>query len=335
MQKYFSNPLFLFFAAILLVVSFPIHEGFGAARYPSKAVTFVCPSGTGGSMDNAARGIQPYLQKALGSTVVVTNIPGASYVIATNKVFDSPADGYTVLETNNSALVRFRLMASQTRFSGDFLKAFIPVAAWLNGDVGAICVNKNSPFKTFDDLAAKAKKEGVNIGISNVGSTDHLAVLLIEKNYGGTWTVVPFASGGEAAAALMGGHIDSASMGITGAADPTKFRLLASTGSKRIPEIPDIPTFVEMGKKSLVMDFHVGAMVKAGTDPAIVKILEEAFMKAANDPEFKKWAKDTKTPVGEPENQKAWADYLQVADQNTLQILPMLEKAMKEMQKGK
>ena len=74
---------------------------------------------------------------------------------------------------------------------------------------------------------------------------------------------------------------------------------------------------------------------KIGTDPAIVKILEEATVKAAMSPEFRKWAQNTKTPAGEPWGSKAWTEYLQQADKNAAVILPMLEKSLKELQQGK
>ena len=228
------------------------------------------------------------------------------------------------------------MMAAQTHFGGELLKAFTPVAAWLTGDANAICVQKNSPFKSFDDLAAKAKRDDVTIGIGGgVGSLDHLTALAIELAYGGRWTIVPFQGGGEAAAALLGGHIDSLCVNLAGAADPTKFRLLAHTGSKRFSEVPDVPCFVEFGHKSLDMNYNVGALVKRETDPAIVKALENAILMASNDPGFKKWAKDSKTPVGEPFDINAWTGFLKNTDQNVMKILPMMEESLKKLQQGK
>lgn len=312
-------------------------NAWAADKYPSKPVQIIVARGTGGSSDSGARGLQPHLQKALGVSVIVNNVPGASGIVGANKAYNSPADGYTILLGSNSDLVRYRMNATQTSFGAEYLKAFIPVVSFVNNDVGALCVNKNSSFKTFADLLAKAKKERVTVGIGGgVGSTDHLTVLLIEKYFGGTWTVIPYPSGGEASAALLGSHIDAGSFGITGAADPAKFRLVAQSGPKRVPEIPaDVPTYVELGQKDLVMDYHLGLFVKIGTDPAVVKTLEAAAMKAATSPEFKKWAASTQTPVGEPLDSKAWSEYLHQADQNAIMILPMLEKSLKELQQGK
>lgn len=324
-------------AALVIMVSFPSQIVSAAEKFPSKPVQIIVARGTGGSSDSGARAIQPHLQKALGVSVVVTNIQGAGGIVGANKAYDNPADGHTILLGSNSDLVRFRMNASQTRFGAEYLKAFIPVASFINNDVGALCVNKTGPYKSFADLLAKSKQERVTVGIGGgVGSTDHLTVLLIEKYFGGNWTVIPYPSGGEAAAALLGGHIDAGSFGITGAADPAKFRLLAQSGPRRVPEIPaDVPTYVELGQKELVMDYHLGFFVKMGTDPAVIKILEEATMKAATSPEFKKWAASTQTPAGDPWDSRAFSEYLKQADQNAVVILPMLEKSLKELQQGK
>ena len=234
---------------------------------------------------------------------------------------------------SNSDLVRYHMNATQTRFGARYLDAFVPIGAFVNEDVGAICVNKGSKFKTFADLLAKAKADRVTVGIGGgVGSTDHLTILLIGKYFGGTWQVVPFPSGGEAAAAVLGNHIDAGSFGITGAADPAQFRLLAQSGPKRVRQLPDVPTYVELGQADLVMDYHLGLFVKAGTDPLVVKTLEAALLKAATDPGFKKWAEDTRTPAGDPWGSKTFADYLAQADKNALVILPMLEQSLKELQ---
>ena len=325
----------LAFMALGMMVYLPALNGWAADKYPSKPVQIIVSRATGGASDIAPRGIQPYLQKALGVSIVIINVPGAGGIVGTNRAYDSPADGYTLLQGSNSDLVRFRMFASQTRFGAEFLKAFIPIAAYVNEDVDVLCVNKSSPYKTFADILAKAKKDGVNVGIGGaLGSNSHLVLLLLEKYFGGKWTIVPFQSSGESAASLLGNHIDAGCFS-TVAADPNNFRLLAQDGAKRISPIPDVPTFVELGQKALVVNNNFGFFVKVGTDPAIVKTLEAAVIKAANDPGYKKWAVDTKWPTGEPCDQKTWAEYLRVADQNAVTILPILEKSLKELQQGK
>jgi tripartite-type tricarboxylate transporter receptor subunit TctC len=324
--------LILAAAALAFLVA---ESGWTQAKFPTKPVQMIVARAPGGSSDSGARALQPFLQKALGVSVVVNNIAGASGIVGTNKVYESPADGYTLLIGSNSDLVRYHMNAKQTKFGGSFLKGFVPLAAFVNEDVGALCVNKESGFKTFADLLAKAKQDRVTVGIGGgVGSTDHLAVLMIEKFFGGKWQVVPFPSGGEAAAAILGNHIDAGSFGITGAADPAKFRLLAQSGPKRVRQIPDVPTYVELGQKDVVMDYHLGLFVKAGTPAAVQRSLEAAILKAANDPAFKKWAEDTKTPVGEPWDSKTFTAYMRQADKNSELILPILEKSLKELQQG-
>ncbi len=322
---------------IAMIASLPAKDGWAAAKYPSKPVTIVVPIGTGGSQDNGTRGIQPYLQKALGVSVIVNNLPGAGGAVGTNKVYDTPADGYTLVTGTNADMLRYRLYDSRARFGSEYLKAFTSLGSFINEDVGVLCVNKNSSFKTFADLLAKAKNDRVTIGIAGgMGSTDHLAVLLLRKYFGGNWTIIPYPSGGEGAAALMGNHIDAGHFGVTGAGDPDKFRLLAQSGAKRVRQLPaDIPTYVELGQKDLIVDWHLNLFVKMETDSDIVNTLESALMKAANDPGFKQWAEKTKTPVGDFWDAKKSADYLQFADRNAILLLPLLKQSMQELQQGK
>ena len=327
----------LVFVGMAMIACLPAKDASAAAKYPSKPVTIVVAGGTGGSQDSGQRGIQPYLQKALGVSVVVNNLPGAGGVVGANKVYDSPADGYTLLSGANAYLLRYRMDSNQSPFGADFLKAFTSLGSFINEDVGVLCVNKSSSFKTFADVLAKAKNDRVTIGIGGgMASTDHLTVLLLQKYFGGNWTIVPYPSGGEAAAALLGNHIDAGHFGVTGAGDPDKFRILAQSGPKRVRQLPaDIPTYVDLGQKDLVVDWHLGLFVKKETAPAIVNTLESALMKAANDPGFRQWAEKTKTPIGDFWDAKKSADYLQFADRNTILILPLLQQSLKELQQGK
>ncbi len=325
------------FLVMALIACMPAQDVRAAAKYPSKPVTIVVGGGTGGSQDSGQRGIQPYLQKALGVSVIVNNLPGAGGIVGANKVFDSPADGYTLLSGHTAHLLLYRMNSSQCRFGTDFLKSFTSLGLFLNEDVGALCVNKGSSFKTFADLLAKAKSSRATIGIGGgMGSSDHLTVLLLQKYFGGNWTIIPYPSGGEAAAALMGNHIDAGHFGVTGAADPDKFRILAQSGPKRVRQLPaDIPTYTELGQKDLVVDWRLGLLVKKETDPEIMKTLKAALMTAASDPGFKEWAEKTKTPIGDFVNAEQAADYLHSVDQKSIQFLPLMQQSLKEMQQGK
>jgi tripartite-type tricarboxylate transporter receptor subunit TctC len=332
---WYRETLIFALLAQILVAFLWVPLGCGGEKYPSKPVNLIVPSGVGGSTDTVTRGIKPYFEKYLGTVVTVTNLPGADAVLGLNKVFDSPPNGYTVAVMSSAQVPRMRMHLKETHF-GDLLNGFTPVASWLNGDSNAVCVQKDSPYKSFDDVVAKAKQGGVNVGLgSGMGGTDHIAIILIRKIYGGNWQVIPFPSGGEVAAALLGGHIDVGMLGISGAADPAKFRLLVHAGSKRLSLAPDVPSFVEFGHKSLDLSFKVGAGVKKGTDPAIIKTLEDALLKAANDPGFKKWAQETKTPVEEPNDSKMWTAYLESFDSYIQEILPTLLKELEAVQKGK
>ena len=165
MRRSFVKLLPLVVLTFVMATFLSVYDAGAAAKYPSRPIQVVVPRSTGGAMDNVARGIQPYFQKNIGVSVAINNVVGAAGIIGTNKVYDSPADGHMLLIGSNSDLVRYRMTGTQTHFGTEFLKGFIPICSILNGDVGALCVNKNSPYKSFADIVAKAKKDGVVVGI--------------------------------------------------------------------------------------------------------------------------------------------------------------------------
>ena len=306
-----------------------------ATKYPEKPVTIVVGFGAGGGVDTAARGLQPYLQKYLGGTVLVENKPGSNALIATNYVGQSKPDGYTLLAGANGMALNSMLFPDSYKLGKPFQEALIPIYSWVNADGNGILVKKDSPFKTIDDLAAEAKKRSVKMAIAGgMGSTDQVTVLMLQKVYGGQWTIIPMESASEVAAAVEGGKVDAGSGSPASASmDPAQLRMLAVTTEKRSTRWPETPTFAELGKPELTIIFVVGVMAPSNTPPEIVKKLGEAFDKARNDPEFIAWAKKTNQPIG-TEGWKAdkFKNYLKTYQDNMQKILPDIQAQIKAAQ---
>jgi len=310
----------------------------GKSKFPEKSVTIVVPYGAGGGVDTAVRGIQPYLQKHLGASVLVENKPGSGSLIGTNLVGQSKPDGYTLLAGTNGTSLLSQLYSDSWKLGKPFHDAFIPIYSWVNQEGNGIYVKKESPIKTMDDLVAEAKKRPIKIGIAGgLGSTDQVSVLSIRKAYGGQWTIIPADTSAEVTAGVLGGQLDAGCGGPSGSSmDPQKIRMLAVTMEKRSLRWPDTPTFGELGKPQLTVHFVIGAMAPLGTPPEVISKLAEAFDKSRNDPGFIAWADKANQPIGDKGwDAKKYYEFLKSYADNMQVIIPDLQEEMKKAQQGK
>jgi len=311
--------------------------GDGAATFPNRPVTLVVGYSAGGTVDTAARGIQPYLQKALGTTVIVENKPGSSSLIAANYVAAARPDGYTLLIGTNATIMNSQIYPDSWKSERSYLDSFVPVYSWVNADGNAIAVKKDSAIRSMDELAAEARRRAVTLCIAGgLGSGDHVTILMIRKAYGGQWIIVPMDSGAEATAAVLGGKCDASSASPAGASvDPNSLRMLAVTMSQRASRWPDAPTFAELGKPEVTFDFVIGALAPLGTPPEVIAKLEAAFAQARNDPDFISWAGRSNQPIGEQGwNSKTLSDSLQRAHASLQGIIPDLREDIRKAQQG-
>ncbi|MCM1567331.1 MAG: tripartite tricarboxylate transporter substrate binding protein [Dehalobacter sp.] len=305
--------------------------------YPTKSITVMVGFNPGGGVDTAVRGIQPYLQKYIGKTVLVENKPGNQGLIAMNYVGEQKPDGYTLIATTNAMSLNAMIFPESYKLKAAPEEALIPIYSWVNGDGNGIFVSKESAIKTWDDLVAKAQtEEGIKIAGSGIGSTDHITAITLTKIYGGKWTFVPMDSAGEVASAVLGGQVDAGSSSPGAASlDPSRVNMLAVTLKERAEKWPDAPTFIELEKPELYILFVIGLMAPAGTPPEIIAKLEDAMDQARNDQAFIDWAENAKQPIGK-EGWKAetYKSYLTDYQTNMKALVPDIQEALKAAQGG-
>lgn len=336
-----SRPALLFLLSGLLAVLVlsGCHWSRGnASGYPARPVLLVVGYGPGGAVDTATRGIQPYLQRALGVSVLVENKPGSNALIAANYVVESRPDGYTLMVGHNATILNSQIYPQSWKSDRPFLDAFIPVYSWVNADGNAIAVRKDSPINSMDDLAAEARKRPVKICIAGgLSSADHVTALMIRKVYGGEWIIVPMDSGAEATGAVLGGKCDAASGSPSGASvDPNTLKMVAVTMEQRSARWPATPTFAEMGKPQATFHFVIGALAPAGTPQEIVDKLAAAFEKARSDPGFIAWAERTQQPIGEHGwGPQRFSDFLKNSLANLQAIIPEMQEDIRKAQEGR
>ncbi|MBI2961321.1 MAG: tripartite tricarboxylate transporter substrate binding protein [Betaproteobacteria bacterium] len=275
--------------------------------YPSQPVRLVITHAAGGTTDMAARLIQPYFQKYLGVPVVIENMVGAGGNIARSFVFKQPADGYTLLVSQQPSMSAGQIV---TGAKFEVLK-FTHVFNVAGKNYDCVAVAKDTPFKTIEDLKKASQGQPLTSAGTGVGSNAYILAMLLKARAGVNFTYVPFNSGTEAALAVAGAQTQ---MG-TGALDSYwplheqgRLRILAVSGPQRDESHPQIPTIAELGYPNIVLDQMTGVFAPPELPNDRIDILVAAFRKAFADKDYQAAAakaKQTLQPLGPAEFQKA------------------------------
>jgi tripartite-type tricarboxylate transporter receptor subunit TctC len=276
-------------ALAALAVILTLVAGVPAARadvkFPSRPITLINPFTPGGPIDIHLRGLVPQAEKVFGVSVVVDNKPGASGTLgpATMAATAKP-DGYTLSEIGTSVL----LLPLQQKTTFDTLKDFTYIIN-LSSYRYIIVVHKDSPWKTWNDFVADAKKNPGKLSYGSFGTngTIHLATEQLATKLGVKFTHVPMRGASEQVAGLMGKHIDFAPTGGLGyqMVEQGQFRALLSFTAGKNPRYPDLPTFADIGVKiDIDVTTPYGIAGPKGMDPKIVQILHDGFKKASEMP---------------------------------------------------
>jgi tripartite-type tricarboxylate transporter receptor subunit TctC len=255
---------------------------FSADEWPSRAIHFVVPFGPGGANDLLARAAADGASKVLGQPIIVDNKPGAGAVLGTDVVAKAQPDGYTFLIS--AAGVISNSMIRKVPYKDSDL---VPVAM-IGLAPSVIIVPANSPYKDLKEFVAASKKgAGLHFSTAGVGSTPHFVEGILATDYGAKLDLVPYKSGGESVAAVLGGQVDAtseASIVVLPSIKAGKLKALATTWTQRISSYPQLPTAMEEGFKEIQIAHWAGVHAPAGTPPAIMDKLAAAVDKAMKDP---------------------------------------------------
>jgi tripartite-type tricarboxylate transporter receptor subunit TctC len=298
---------------VLAVISVLTFEDQARAQaYPTKPITVIIGAAAGGGSDVASRLINQFAEKTLKQPIVVINKPGAGGEIGWAEAARSRPDGYTIAWSNTPYIVTIPIQRKAS-FS---LDDFTPLCDVIS-DPGVLAIRADNNLDTLEKLIAEAKKRPgeINYATSGIGGDDHLAMLGFERAAGIRIPHVPFDSFSPALAAMLGGHTTllAANEGeMLPHVKSGKVRILATMTENRLPSLPDVPTFREKGV-DLISYAGRGMSLPKGVPPAIAAKLEEAFLKASQDPEFLKKAKDLTLPVAFM-GSKAYAEKLKKDD---------------------
>jgi tripartite-type tricarboxylate transporter receptor subunit TctC len=250
------------------------------AQYPDKPVKLIVPFAPGGVTDTSGRVVAEALSKRLGQPIVVENKPGASGNIGAQLVSQAAPDGYTLLlGFDGSIVINPHVFAN---FPIDVQKDLASVGKI--GDAALILVSHPSfPAKTVPDFItyAKAQANGVPFGTSGVGGTPHIAGELLRIRTGAKLNHVPYKGGGPAMTDALGGNIPLVYTAVAGAVQHVKAGRLtpiAVSSARRVPSLPDVPTFIEGG----VADFEVNSWVAIHAPPKTPRAVIDKLNKDLN-----------------------------------------------------
>ena len=251
------------------------------AGWPSKPIHFIVPLAPGGAIDFIARAVGEVMQRNAGQQIVVENRTGAGGTIGMDAAMKSPPDGYTVLITNDNAASAPHIM----NLSYDYTKQLQPVC-YLGRQSQFLAVHSSMGISSVKELVDYVKKNpGLGFASSGVGSNQHVAGEWFAREAGIKMDHVPYRGAGQAINDLIAAHVKTAFLGPTALFPHYKagtIKLLAHSGSKRSPILPEVPTLEESGYK-VVLDAWYAAFVPSGTPPGIVAKLNDEMNKALKD----------------------------------------------------
>ncbi len=257
-----------------------------AQAFPAKNVRWVVPYPAGGGSDFLARTIGQQLASQVNQTILVDNKPGGNTSIAAAEPEAAPADGYTILSADNGTMVFNSALYAKLPYNPD--KDLTPVT--LMGKFPMILVvGPGSDAKDAKDFVAKAKAQPgrINYGSAGAGSPHHLAMELLKVNAGLHLVHIPYRGAAPALADLAGGQVPAMMVDLAAGAafiKSGKIRPLAVANPTRLAQLPDVPTFAELGFKGVEAAAQVGVVAPAGTPAEVVNTLQKQIATAINTP---------------------------------------------------
>ncbi len=259
-----------------------------SAAYPNRPVRTIVPLAPGGGMDTVTRGLSIRLGEAFGQTFVVDNRPGAGSQIGLDITAASAPDGHTLMMISATTVVHPLLYKSRH----DIQRDFAPVAQ-VTAQGYVLAVHPSLPAKSVLEFAQylKANPDKVNYSSSGIGSLIHMSGELFKIATGTRMTHIPYKGMGTAYADLVGGQVQSSFPTIISSIayiNSGRLRALAVTPGKRVPALPNVPTFAEAGVKGVVVVNWYGLIAPQKTPPAIINRLAAEANRAMQSPEMMK-----------------------------------------------
>ena len=281
-----KNKSLLWVGLLLLIITFSFSATNAEAKFPAKNISFIVPVTPGGGFDTATRMLVPFLEKYLPGhpNVIVKNVPGGEWSIGINKMYRSKPDGNTVCIFNMPGNATSQVLGKA--------KYDLNKVTWI-GNISEVvyvtALSKTSKYKSLKELQDAPE---VTSGVVGLASTAGLGTIIAAERMGIKMKPIPTDGSVQAILAAIRGDVDwvqypieTLKKSIVDSQDLTPVWVYSK---KRLDLLPDVPTIAELGYKDLLdivaMTRPVGA--PPGLPKDVLKVWEDSFSKAVNDPEF-------------------------------------------------
>jgi tripartite-type tricarboxylate transporter receptor subunit TctC len=274
----------IFALAALAVANLPS----AAQNYPSRNITMIVPYPAGGPSDVVARIVAEGMRKQLGETIVIENVGGAGGTVGTGRAAGATPDGYTLLSASMGSHVAAPALFPNLKY--DSTKDFEPIGLVSNAPA-ALVVKKDFPAKNLKEFIAYVKKNGaqVNQAHGGIGSSSHMACLLLNNEAGLKPNSVAYKGTGPALNDLVGGHVDYFCEQVVSVAPSAKggnIKAFVVSGDVRSAALPDVPSATEAGLPGYAIRIWSAVFAPKNTPKPVVAKLSEALNKALDDPDL-------------------------------------------------
>lgn len=285
MLEHFLRLLSKILMAIMALMALPVPA---QEWTPNKPIKIVVPI-VGSTNDALARLVAPKLQEALGQPVIVENKPGAGGNIGADFVAKSPADGYTLLVGYNGPLaINPSLFESAMPLNPQ--KDLAPITLAVKSPQYLVA-GPGADFGSVKEFVTKAKTSPGKYSYASVamGSASHLTMEMFKRAAGFHATHIPYRGATPAVTDLLAGNVQVAFMvpgNVLQFANQGRLKLLASSGDKRFPSTPDVPTLIELGYRDMDATGWVGFLAPAGTPKLIIERYHREIVKILRLPDI-------------------------------------------------
>ena len=276
------------FRLFALLLALPLAAG--AQTYPAKPIRLICPFPPAGAVDIASRATAHEMTRILGQTVSVDNKPGAGGNLGGAEAARSAPDGYTLFMTTSG--IQSINPALYAKMPFDPNKELAPVAPLVSLN-NVLVLHPSVPANTLKEVIALAKKQPgkLTYASSGNGTSIHMSAAMFTQMTGTDILHIPYKGSGPAVTDLLGGQVNMMFDNIPSSLPHIKagkLRAIATTGAKRDPALPDLPTVAEAGVPGYESGVWFGLTVPAGTPKEVIAKLNAAAVQATKSPEFVK-----------------------------------------------
>lgn len=252
-----------------------------------KPIRIIVPYAPGGSSDIIARAIATPLGEALKTNVIVENKPGANGNTGTDFVAKSPADGLTIVLCDVGALAITGSVYKKLPFDPSKDLRGVTMLAY---SPHLLVVHPSVPANNLKELVALSQTTKLNFAVTALGSAPHLAGIAVEKATKAKWEYIPYKGGAQAIGDTVAGQTQVLMNGMLATlphVQSGKLKVLGVSKSTRMPLIANVPTIAEQGVKGFESGTWQGALVPAGTPPAVVARLSAEMTRIIRSPEIR------------------------------------------------